>query len=397
MANYLSRSLLVVVFITEAFAQNAINTPGLTLAKAIEQALQNNLQTNLAGERTRESRAQRGIGLSALLPNISGVAYQMNLTENLAAQGLTSATFPGIPAFIGPYNRFDARFAMTQSLFNLASIRRYQALRHGVELADAGRRLTEQQVITATTLSYIAVLEAGESVSAADANVQLAQRLLELAEHQRNAGLATGLDVARAETRLASQQVQLAQAQTNLDTAKLNLLRVTGAPLSAQVALAESMRFSPQPPPATGEAIQKALGGRLELRVASEQVRIAKAEYGAALGGWVPSVSVFGDYGSSGLKPDQVDLATRSIGIRVDVPIFDGGRTKAEQQAAASRVQPGRDAVDGSSHRRREGRATSARQSGNSRRANARGAEKPGSGWARAFARSGPLSKRCRR
>jgi outer membrane protein TolC len=176
-------------------------------------------------------------------------------------------------------------------------------------------------------------------VEAAQANVQLSQRLLDLAINQRDAGIATGLDVARAETRLASQQVQLAQARTDLDTARFNLLRVIGVPLSAQVPLAEAMRFDPQPPVQVEEAVQQALDGRLELQTASEQVRIARAEYQAAAGGYVPSVSAFGDYGSSGLKPDQVNLPTRSIGIRVDVLIFNGGRTRAEAQAAASRVR----------------------------------------------------------
>jgi outer membrane protein TolC len=337
----LSEFLLVLLFAAEAYAQTAVAPPGLTLAQAIDQALKNNLQAKLAEERTVESRAQRGIGLSALLPNVSGAAYQMSLTENLAAQGLSASAFnfPGIPAFIGPFNRFDARFQVVQSLFNLASIRRYQATRYGVQLAEEERRLAEQQVSTATALTYVGVLEAGQSVAAAESNVQLARRLLDLATNQRNAGVATGLDMARAETRLASQQVQLAQAKTDLDTARLNLLRVIGSPLSGQVSPADAMRFEPQPPPEAGEAIRQALAGRLELSVASEQLRIAEAERGAAMGGWAPTVSAFGDYGTSGLKPNEVNLPTRTIGIRIDVPVFDGGRTKSEVQTAASRVR----------------------------------------------------------
>jgi outer membrane protein TolC len=335
----LKQLLPALLFAAGAYAQTAVAPPGLTLAQAIDQALKNNLQTNLARERTNESRAQRGIGLSALLPNVSGAAYQMNLTENLAAQGLTSSTFPGIPAFIGPFNRFDARFEMVQSLFNLASIRRYQASRYGVRLAEQQRLLAEQQVTTATTLAYIELLETGQSVAAAEANVQLARQLLDLATNQRNASIATGLDVARAETRLASQQVQLAQAKTDLDTARLNLLRVIGSPLNAQLSPADAMRFDPQPPPEAGAAIRQALGDRLELSVASEQLRIAEAERGAAIGGWAPTVAAFGDYGSSGLKPNQVDLPTRSIGVRVDVPIFNGGRTRSEVQVATSQVR----------------------------------------------------------
>jgi len=331
--------LPALVLIAGACAQTTVTPPKLTLAQAVDQAIKNNLQAKLAQERTAESRAQRGIGLSALLPNVSGAAYQMNLTANLAAEGLTGSTFPGIPAFIGPYDCFDARIQLVQSLFNLASIRHYQATRYGVQLAEQQRRLAEQQVTTAASLAYIGVLETRESVAAAESNVQLARQLLDLAVNQRNAGIATGLDVARAETRLASQQVQLAQAKTNLDTARLNLLRTIGAPLGAQLLPADAMRFDPQPPPTAGDAIRQALDERLELRVASEQLRIAETERKAAMGGWAPSVSAFGNYGSSGLKPNETDLPTRSIGVRVDLPIFNGGRTRSEVQVATSQVR----------------------------------------------------------
>jgi outer membrane protein TolC len=323
----------------EAFAQSGPPPAGLTLSEAFEQALANNLQTRLAQERTLESRAQRGVVRSALLPNISGAASQASVTANLAAMGLGASTFPGIPAFVGPYNRFDARIQMAQSLFNLASIRRYQAAGRGVQLAEQQRRLAEQQVTIATALSYVGLLEAGQSVAAAESNLQLAQRLLDLAISQRNAGIATGLDVARAETRLANQQVQLAQAKTNQDTARLTLLRTIGIPLSGQVTLADSMKFEPQLPPDTAGAIRQALEGRVELQVAAEQLRVAQLERKAAMGNWAPSVSAFGDYGSSGNKPNEVNLPTRSVGVRVDVPIFDGGRTRSEVQAAASRLR----------------------------------------------------------
>lgn len=324
-----------------ACAQPSAAGSELTLAQAIDQALHNHLEAKLARERTTESRAQRGIGLSALLPNISGTAYQMSLTENLAAQGLTAAAFhfPGLPAFLGPFDRFDARFQLAQSLFNLASIRRYQATRYGVQLAEQQRRLAMQQVTTETIVAYITVLETRQSVTAAEANAQLSRQLLDLAVNQRNAGIATGLDVARAETRLASRQVELAQARTNQDSARLNLLRVTGMPLASSIAPAESMRFEPQAPPEAVAAVQEALGARLELSVAAAQLRISEAERKAALGDMLPSVSAFGDYGSSGLKPDEVNLPTRSVGVRIDVPIFDGGRTRSELQVASSRVR----------------------------------------------------------
>ena len=308
----------------------------LSLPQAIDLALKNNLQTKLAAERLSESKGQRGVSLSALLPNLSGAAHQMNLTSNLVAFGLPVNDFPGLQPLVGPYSNFDARFELVQSVFNLASIRRYRTASRGIALAGNEQRLASHQVMTATALSLLAVLEAEQSVVAAQANAQLAGRLLDLAKGQREAGIATGMDVARAETRLASQQVQLAQAQTNLDSARLSLLRVVGAPLSSQLSLTDTMRFAPEPGPDPEKAVAQALADRLEIRVAADHLGIAEAQRKATAAQYLPSVSFFGNYGSSGLKPNEVNLPTRAVGLRMDVPLFNGGRTHSEVQVASS-------------------------------------------------------------
>jgi outer membrane protein len=311
----------------------------LTLQQAIELALKNNLQTQLAREGILQAEAEKGLGRSALLPNFSGAAYQSNLTSNLAAMGLGQSTFPGISPFIGPFNSFDARVRFVQSVFNLASIRRYQAAAHGLELAQVEKRSAEQQVMIATVLSYLAVIESQQTVEAARADVNLAKRLLELATSQHNAGVATGIDVVRAETRLAGQEVRLAQARTDLDTARLNLLRVIGAPLASELTLTENMQFKPETIPDRDETVREALADRVEIHIAQEQLRIAKVQKQAAAAGWIPSVSFIADYGSSAVTPTETNLPTRSISIHLDIPIFDGGRIYSEYKIAASRLR----------------------------------------------------------
>ncbi len=313
----------------------------LSLAGAVDLAVKNSLQSVMAKERVAQAKGEKGASLSGLLPNISGAAYQMNLTSNLAAMGLPLDKLPGLSPFIGAFNRFDARIQMAQSVFNLASIRRYQAGRYGVTLAREQQRLAVQQVTTATAVSYLAVLEAEQAVSAAQSNVQLAETLLSLANNQKSAGVAAGIDVARAETRLASQHVQLAQAQTTLDSARLDLLRIVGGvngqPLASRVTLSDPMRFTAEPSRDASAAVTQALTDRAEVSVAEQALKIAEVQRKAAGAELLPSVSVFGDYGSSGLKPNEINYPTRSVGVRIDVPIFNGGRTRSEMQVAASR------------------------------------------------------------
>src|ERR1043165_10037463 len=171
----------------------------LSLTDAINLALQNNLSTLSAQEQRRAATGFTQQARSALLPNISAVTYQANLTENLAALGFQPGTIPGFTnSFIGPFNNFDARARLVQNVFDLSSIRNYQSTRQGVRIAEFRQQLAREQVSEATALTYLETLRSERNVAAAQANVTLAEALLKLAQDQHTAGVATGTDVTRA-------------------------------------------------------------------------------------------------------------------------------------------------------------------------------------------------------
>jgi outer membrane protein TolC len=320
-------------------AAKVTNAPAaLGLGEAIQIAIQNNLATLLAEERRREARGLEHESRAALLPNLSGSAYQANITQNIAALGFQPGTFPGITnTFIGPFNNFDARARLVQSIFSLSAIRGLQAGRAGVRVAELQQGLAREQVATATALTYLEALRSGRSVAAAQANVDLAQTLLTLAQDQRNAGVATGVDVTRAETRLAQEQVRLAQAQTASEEARLNVQRVVGLPLGGPLTLTDTLRSTAEPLPTIETAVTEAGQRRPEVRIAEEQLTLATLERRATSAEQLPSVDFVGDYGVSGITPTNTDLPTRRVAIQLNVPIFNGGLTRGRVEVAASR------------------------------------------------------------
>jgi outer membrane protein len=313
-------------------ARVAQGPSSLGLEQAIQLAIENNLATLLAGERVRaESRA-------GLLPNVSGTAYQANLTQNLAALGFQPGTFPGITnTFIGPFNNFDARARLVQSIFSLAAIRNYRAGKAGVRVAELQRGLAREQVATFTALTYLEALRSGREVEAARADLELAETLLQLARDQHTAGVATGVDVTRAETRLAQSRVRLSQAQTSSEQAVLNLQRVVGLPLGSALTLTDPLRFTNDPLPSIETAVQEAGQTRPEVRIAEAQSSLASLETSAVRAELLPSVDFVGDYGVSGITPTNTALPTRRVAVQLNVPVFNGGLTRGRIEAASSR------------------------------------------------------------
>ena len=309
----------------------------LNLEHAIQLAIENNLETLRAREQRREAEGMKQESLAGLLPNISGAAYQANLTQNLAALGFRPGAFGLRSTFIGPFNNFDARIRLAQSIFDLGAIRRFQAGRAGITLAGLREELAREQVATVTALAYLEALRAERAVAAAEADVELARALLRLAEDQRNAGVATGVDVTRAETRLAEEQLRLAQAQTAAEQARLNLKRIIGVPLEASLTLTDQLRFVSEPLPSLAEALAAAAQNRREILLAEQQVKISALERQAASAEQLPSLEFVGDYGTSGITPTDTALPTRRVAIQLNVPIFNGGLTRGRIVVAASR------------------------------------------------------------
>jgi outer membrane protein len=312
----------------------------LSLRDAISLAIENNLSTLIATTREREARGFEKQSRAGLLPNISGTAYQASLTENLAALGFNGTRFPGFTStFIGPFKNFDARLRLQQSIFSLAAIRRYQAGRAEVRVATFEEQLAREQVATAAAISYLETMRADRSVTAAQANVRLAEELLKLAQDQRNAGIATGVDVTRAETRRAQEQVRLSRAQTDSEMARLELQRLIGLPLGSSFTLTDPLQFTVETLPVVETAVTTAENDRVEVHVAQAEMTASQYDARATRAEQLPSLEFLGDYGISGITPVTSALPTRRYAVQLNVPIFNGGLTRGRIQVASSREQ----------------------------------------------------------
>lgn len=321
----------------------------LSLQDAINDALVRNVQTLLADAQRDEAAGNRREARSAFLPHLSAEASQSRRQTNLAAQGFdiessleqlgpaaANADFE-FPSVI-TYNSFDARARLRQNLFDYSAWQRYQGAKVGEAIATEQLAVAREQVASQAALDYVSALAARESVKAAQADLDLADRLVTLAEDQEHVGIATGVDVTRAQTRQARARARLAQARTDRTRAEIQLARTVGLPLDAPLALSDALDYAPVAVSPADSAVATALGNRAEVRLAAAQVTRGQKALAAARGQRLPTVSVSAAYGDSGSTYDENVEDTYSIGAQVQVPIFDGGAIGARIDSAASRL-----------------------------------------------------------
>ena len=311
----------------------------LSLPEAVEIAIDNNLSTLLAAERINEAQGFLQQSRSFLLPNASGTAFQQNRTLNLAAQGISGGggmMMGGIPSFVGPFNTFDARFNFSQTVLNLSAFRDFKSGKAAVRLAELNVELEREAVAVFVAFAYLNAQRSEQERNAAGADLNLAQSLLTLAQDQRNAGVASGVDVVRAESRVAQERLRVIQSEASREQARLDFERVVGLPAGSQTILTDMIMIRDETAPETIESIKIAVESRFEIKIADQTLQQREQDRRARVAELYPTLDAFGDYGDSASTPFSNNRATRAVGVRLNVPIFDGGFTRGRVKVAAS-------------------------------------------------------------
>lgn len=315
----------------------------LSLRRAVDLALapDGNARVAIAREMVEEARARSGQARADLLPSVDGAVSQSSQTRNLQAFGIQIAVpVPGFeqPRFVGPFDVFDARISAVQPILSMSGIRRYQATRAGISAARAEEDVARQTVSATVAKAYFNALRAQAQQQAAQANLTLARDLESLTGRQKEAGTGLAVEVTRSAVQRGQVEQALLMRQSELRAAQLQLLRAVGLPMSTELRLSD-----PLPPPigetqALAAALDRAEATRPEWQ--SQLARLKNVRLLSSASKWerAPSVYAFGDYGSSGSTPGNA-LPTRTVGVQLRVPVFDGGRRDERRAEAGARLR----------------------------------------------------------
>jgi outer membrane protein len=315
----------------------------LSLKRAVQIAVspEGNTNIQLSAEGLKQAQMRSLEARAALLPDVEGSVSLENRTENLAALGIrVAAPIPGFtfPTFVGPFTTFDARATATQSVVDFGAIRRLQASKADVGAARSDSDSAAELAAAQTARAYLAAVKADADVETAQANVTLSEALLTQARNQKDAGTGTGIEITRADVQLANDRQHLLVTQTARRAAHLQLLRAMNMRLDTELDLTDKLQYAPVDSVELEAAQKQALAGRADLLAQQRREENARLSASAVKMQRYPSLAAFGDYGSIGTGPGDA-LPTRTIGISVKVPVFNGGRREAERAESASQYR----------------------------------------------------------
>jgi outer membrane protein TolC len=318
----------------------------LTLSQAIDRAVKNNVSVRVAAAQTEQVRGQALRDASSLLPKILGTASQTRVFKaNLQAMGFEPGQ--GFNTLIGPYNSFDARLSLVQNIFDLSAIAQAKAGRREARAAELEETLAKEQVASAAALAYLDLIRSRRAVEAAQTDADLSASLQKLSSDQHRSGLATGVDVARSQTQTAQGDLRLIRARTSERQARIKLARLIGISLEEPITTTDVLNDSSSTVIPIEQALALAEKDRPEMNIANLLYEAQRQSYNGARYANAPRVYATGDYGLSGVTPDN-SKETGSIGAHLELPIFTGraneGATK-EVQALMEQAKLKRDDI----------------------------------------------------
>src|SRR3989441_994543 len=179
----------------------------------------------LAGLRTDEADARVRQARGALLPSLAVGGAWVNRDFNSQALGIPFPPAFNLPNPVPPFNNYDGRVTVTQTLFDWSSVTRVRAANAQADGSRAERGVTLETAAQAAAVAYLRASRAQAVVAARRADSSIAAELVTLAEAQKAAGVSAAIDVTRARTQLVRAEGLLIVARNERDRGRIVLAR----------------------------------------------------------------------------------------------------------------------------------------------------------------------------
>ena len=300
------------------------------LRKLIALALENNRDLRVAALNIERSRARYQIQRSDLLPKVdaNAAATFQRLAEDFSGTGL--------PMNVHQYNLGLGISSYELDLFGRVQSLKDQALEQFLATEQA-RRSVQISLVSEVAANYLSLAADRERLQLAKDTLASQQSSYRLIQSRFEYGITSALDLHQAQTSVDTARVDIARYTTFTaqDENALNL--VVGSPVPAELlptALSDTLTALKDPSPGLPSEV---LLGRPDILQAENLLKGANANIGAARAAFFPRITLVSSVGVG--SDDLAGLFTSGsfvwkVAPQISLPIFDGGSNRANLKVA---------------------------------------------------------------
>jgi outer membrane protein, multidrug efflux system len=294
-----------------------------TLDELQSRALAANQNLTAAAARVEQARAAAGLARSSYFPSIG---LRPSLDRSRSSE-TTDNRFP-----VTESTTYRGVLDAVWELDLFGRVRRlHESARAEVSAGTADFENVRLALTAEVAATYFSLRGLDRELALVTDGVALRRHALDLVASRRAGGAATDFDVARAETELAATEAE-SFALTNRRAALQNALAVLLGEAAPTFEISNFESQIPAPPPVPAGLPSELLERRPDIAAAEATLAAANARIGVAKAAFFPAISLTGSFGYASGDVDrlfQADSKLWSIGPSLYLPIFQGGRNRA--------------------------------------------------------------------
>ncbi len=329
----------------------------LNLEQSLQIAKQSNLTIQAAEQKLKSDEAQISVARSALMPRISAngnYTYFKDVQKSvIQAEGGFGFPIPGeemddmstpsvdneselIELEFGAHHNIQGTVSLSQPVFAWGRYYyNYQAAKLGYEAAQKELTAAYEKLRLNVYEAFYRVLIAQEFVKVAEQSVELVEKQLGIAQTSLDAGAATNFDVLRAKVQLANAKSQVIRAKNGVKIAKNAYKTLLNLPLADDISVEGSFEI-PEVKIKLDELIKQALEKRPEITRSQLNEQAGQKQLSVAKTRNLPDFAFFSNYQIS--HSERLIEMNRiwSLGLQINIPIFDGFASRAAVKQSES-------------------------------------------------------------
>lgn len=357
--NILAIGLLPILILAQfsASADNKAeksNPQSFTLDQAIDYAIANNPDLQIAIERIGQAEAQLGVALSAFYPQVTArVSYEHSDNPAQVFSMIVAQRDFNNPGSIATINNPGYRQNFRPEIIGKLSLFRggqdYQnskAAELGIDAAEFERSSVHNALIEAVTASYYAYLASLEAQKVAQDSITAIASELKQTKLKYEAGTVLKSDVLSLEVQLAEAQEAQIRAANGIDLSKTSIANLLG--LSSYqaftVAPLSTILIKPKLTGSFNDLIDLAMTQRPEVKAAAKQVEISLRKLKSEQGAYLPKADAYVSYGQNSQNPGfSSSKENVTAGVTVEMDLFSGFNTQQRVRAAERKAAEARE------------------------------------------------------
>ncbi|MBW8457758.1 MAG: TolC family outer membrane protein [Thiobacillus sp.] len=291
-----------------------------------------------AARAAREAGQEKAVqGRAGLLPNV-------NLGGNVRYNSLESS----LPDGDADYDSNSLALTAAQPVYRKQNQVQYAQAKEQVKIADMQLKVAEQDLILRVAQAYFDVLESQDNIAFIDAQKSAITEQLAFAKRNFEVGTATITDTHEAQARFDLAVAQEIAEQNSLNIRLRALEKLIGKPPGTLDTLTDPALLKGGPG-SIDEWAARAVEGNLQAEIQRIAKTIADQEVERNRAGHHPTLDAVASYAinnGQNFGPQQVDTRVASVGLELNLPIYQGGLTSSRVREAVANQEKARQDVE---------------------------------------------------